>query len=113
MSGEREFRFRLRESDAIELSKAIIYYIKLLVERDEIDWETYKRLRNLYYRLSKLGKRKGGPPAKIFELWLTKEEMIENIREWLKYRIMEIEEPERYEEMRKRAEAMILRLRRN
>ena len=113
MSGEREFRFRLKERDAKELSKAIIYYIKLLVERNEIDWETYKRLRNLYYRLSKLGKRKGGPPAKIFELWLTKEEMIENIREWLKYRIMEIEEPERYEEMRKRAEAMILRLRRN
>lgn len=105
----KEFRVRLKEQEVKELKEALVKHIERLVKSRNIDWKRYIMLENLHYRLSMLGKRRGGPPAKVYAFFSSKEEMFREMEEWVKYRVMEIEEPEKYEELRKRTLGKLLR----
>jgi len=97
----------LKEQEVKELKEALVKHIERLVKSRNIDWKRYVMLVNLHYRLSLLGKRRGGPPAKVYAFFSSKEEMYAEMEQWVKYRIMEIEEPEKYEELRKKTLAQI------
>jgi hypothetical protein len=106
----KEFRVRLKREEVEELKEALVRHIQRLVESRSIDWERYVLLRNLHYRLSRVGERRGGAPAKVYGFFASDEEMYKDMEDWVRYRIMEIENPEEYEKLRRKA---LLRLKRD
>lgn len=105
-----EYRLRLKEQEIRELKLALLKHITGLINERKITWDQYVFLRKLYYRLGRVGKVRGGSPAKVFHFNHESEEaMYDDMKGWLKYRWMETREPEKFEEERKRAIASIKR----
>lgn len=93
-----DHRLRLKDDEIKELKIALLKHIRDLVEQ-KMPWEKYVLLRNLHYRLSRAGKVRGGSPRKVFRFYHeTEEDMYNDMRKWLKYRFMEIQEPKKFQQ---------------
>jgi len=105
----KEYRVRLKAEEVQELRKALIYYMMDLVEGREMGELRWGMLYKLLWRLGRLGKVRSGAPTTLIPplFWRDEDERYEKMAEIMEYRRLEVEEPEKFEEMKRRTLASL------